>query len=320
MTPARTSAGSTTGVVEGVVVVVGQVGRDLALAVDELPGAGGSTDVRERREVLGGKGANQAVAVAQLGMSAAVVGVVGDDAAGEDVLAQARRDGLDVRAVVRREGASTALLVDVVAGGERRLLEDVSPEVLLTAADVEAASGLLRRAAAVLVQLQQPAEAVAAALRIAREAGRFVVVDGAAQDAGLREQVLSTAIVLRADAREAELLLGRQLDGPDDVLAAAHELVGRGPRLVVLEAGSAGNAAAWEGGGELVPLTDVDVADSTGGGDSFTAALAVALLRGEEVERAVRWATAAAGSTVQRFGGRPALSTDELDEQADRLG
>ncbi|MCI3919786.1 PfkB family carbohydrate kinase, partial [Paenibacillus sp. TRM 82003] len=224
MTPGRTSAGTTTGVVEGVVVVVGQVGRDLALAVDRVPGAGGSTHVRERREVLGGKGANQAVAAAQLGMPAALVGVVGDDAAGEEVLAQARRDGLDVRAVVRREGAATALLVDVVAGGERRLLEDVPPDVLLTAADVEAASGLLRRSAAVLVQLQQPAEAVAAALRIARGAGRFVVVDGAAQDTALREQVLSTATVLRADAQEAELFLGRSLDGPDDVLAAASEL------------------------------------------------------------------------------------------------
>ncbi|WP_432484891.1 PfkB family carbohydrate kinase [Kineococcus esterisolvens] len=316
MTPQRAA----TGIVEGVVVVVGQVARDLVLAVDGLPGAGGSATVRERQEVLGGKGANQAVAVAQLGMSAAVVGVVGDDPAGEAVLAQARRDGLDVRAVVRRAGATTALLVDVVAGGERRLLEAVPDEVLLTAADVQAASGLLRRSAAVLVQLQQPGTAVSAALTIARDAGRFVVVDGAAREEGLREQVLATATVLRADAREAELLLGRELDGPDAVLAGARELVGRGPRLVVLEAGPAGNAAAWEGGGELVPLTGVDVADPTGGGDSFTAALAVALLRGEDVERAVRWATAAAGSTVQRLGGRPALSVDELDEQADRLG
>ncbi|WP_432537549.1 PfkB family carbohydrate kinase [Kineococcus arenarius] len=316
MTPQR----ATTGIVEGVVVVVGQVARDLVLAVDGVPGAGASAAVRERRESLGGKGANQAVAVVQLGMSAAVVGVVGDNPAGEEVLSQARRDGLDVRAVARREGAATALLVDVVADGQRRLLEHVPAEVLLTGADVQAASSLLRRAAAVLVQLQQPAEAVSAALRIARDAGRFVVVDGAVQEPGLQEEVLSTATVLRADAQEAELLLGRGLDGSDAVLEAAHELVARGPRLVVLEAGSAGNAVAWQGGGELVPLTDVDVVDPTGGGDSFTAALAVALLRGEEVERAARWATAAAGSTVQRLGGRPALSPPELDEQADRLG
>ena len=299
--------------------VVGQVGRDLVLRVDAVPGAGGSTTVRERREVLGGKGANQAVAAAQLGTSAALVGVVGDDPAGEEVLAQARRDGVDVRCVVRREGTRTALLVDVVAGGERRLLEDVPDGVLLTAADVRAATGLLRRAAAVLVQLQQPAEAVSEALRIARGAGRFVVVDGASTEAAVREEVLAAATVLRADAHEAELFCGRALRGPDAVLAAARELVGRGPRLVVLEAGAAGNAVAWEGGGELVPLSAVDVVDPTGGGDSFTAALTVALLRGEEVERAARWATAAAGSTVRRLGGRPALSPEELEEQADLL-
>ncbi|WP_432491179.1 PfkB family carbohydrate kinase [Kineococcus gypseus] len=315
MTPER----ATTGIVEGVVAVVGQVGRDLVLAVDDVPGPGGSVEVRERREVLGGKGANQAVAAAQLGTSAALVGVVGDDPAGEQVLEQARRDGIDVRCVVRRPGATTALLVDVVSGGRRRLLEHVPQEVLLTVQDVEAATGLLRRAAAVLVQLQQPAGAVSAALRTARGAGRFVVVDGASQDPALREEVLACATVLRADAHEAELFLGRELHGPEEVLAAASELVARGPRLVVLEAGAAGNAAAWRGGGELVPLTDVDVVDPTGGGDSFTAALTVALLRGEEVERAVRWATAASGSTVRRAGGRPALSADELDEQADLL-
>ncbi|WP_255371881.1 carbohydrate kinase family protein [Cellulosimicrobium sp. CUA-896] len=92
------------------VVVLGQVARDLVLAIDTLPDGGGSTAVRERRELLGGKGANQALACLRLGLDAAVVGVVGDDDAGRDVLAQARADGLDTDGVVRRGGCATALL------------------------------------------------------------------------------------------------------------------------------------------------------------------------------------------------------------------
>ncbi|MCC5784738.1 carbohydrate kinase, partial [Kocuria sp. CCUG 69068] len=119
------------------VVVVGQVGRDLVLTVAELPAEGGSADVLERQELLGGKGANQAVACRQLGAEVALVGVVGTDSAGTEVLAQAAADGIDVGAVVRRAGAPTALLVDLVGPrGVRRLLEDVDAGMLLDAGDV----------------------------------------------------------------------------------------------------------------------------------------------------------------------------------------
>src|SRR3954447_25404664 len=106
------------------VVVVGQVGRDLVLRVDGLPDAGGAAPARERRELLGGKGANQAVALAQLGIPVALVGVVGDDRAGDEARAQAATEGVDVSGVVRRPGAATALLLDLVEeGGRRRLVE-----------------------------------------------------------------------------------------------------------------------------------------------------------------------------------------------------
>src|SRR3712207_831964 len=122
------------------VVVLGQVGRDLVLRTAALPGAGGSATVAERRELLGGKGANQAVALAQLGVPVALVGVVGDDSAGTEAVAQAAADGIDVSAVQRRRGAATALLVDLVEDGGVRLLEDVPDAVLLTPDDVAAAA------------------------------------------------------------------------------------------------------------------------------------------------------------------------------------
>jgi ribokinase len=110
------------------IVVVGQVARDLVLRIPGFPDAGTSASARERRELLGGKGANQAVALTQLGVPVALVGVVGDDAAGAAVRAQAAADGIDVSSVVRRPGAAIALLLDLVAdGGERRLVEHVPP-------------------------------------------------------------------------------------------------------------------------------------------------------------------------------------------------
>lgn len=303
-------------------VVVGQVARDLVLQVGRLPGPGAATDVEQRLEVLGGKGANQGVALAQLGASVALVGVVGDDEAGRGVLDQAAQDGLDVTGVTRRAGGTTALLVDVVeADGTRRLLEHVPGEVLLTADDVTAAGERVLAADTVVVQLQQPVPAALAALGLARGAGLRTVVDGAPEGgAADRQRVLGQADVVRADAHEAELLVGRELRSLDDTVRAAEDLLDTGPSVVALAAGDAGNVVAWRGGHEVLPLLDVPTVDPTGAGDAFVAGLALSLTLGLPPRHAGRRAAAAASLSVSRLGGRPALAPAAVDQQVSRYG
>ncbi|MEV4203115.1 PfkB family carbohydrate kinase [Micromonospora globbae] len=302
------------------VLVVGQVARDLVLLVDDVPEAGRSAPVRRRRELLGGKGANQAVAAAQLGARAGLLGVVGDDEVGEHLLAQARADGIDVAPVVRRRGVRSGLIVDLLdARGHWRYLEDLPPATLLTPADVAGAGAALRAARAVLVQLQQPADAALAAARTAREAGRTVVLDGAPPDPATADALLAAADVLRADARETALLVGEAPGDATAGLAAGRKLVRRGPTLVAVEVPGEGNAFVWPDGQLFLPLSDTPTVDSTGAGDAFVAALTVALLRGEPAEGAARYAVAAAGATVGHPGGRPALSPGALADQLDRI-
>lgn len=154
-------------------------------------------------------------------MRPALAGVVGDDDAGRDALGQALRDGIDVSAVVRREGARTGLIVDVVDGdGRWRYLEDVPPPVLLAEADVAAAGPLLRDTPWAAVQLQQPPEAVRAAVGLAR--GDRIVLDGAPSEDD-RGDLLAAAFAVRADAREAAMLAGAPIGSADeaDALTAA---------------------------------------------------------------------------------------------------
>jgi ribokinase len=297
------------------VTVVGQIARDLVLRVDHVPDAGMSAPVRERRETLGGKAANQAVGLAQLGADVALVGVVGDDPVGERMLAHAEADGIDIRPVIRRSGAPTGLIVDIVDANARwRYLEDLPEPMLLTAADIEADASFLAGARAVCVQLQQPPAAALAAVRIARAAGSLVVLDGAPAD--LVEDLLACADVLRADARETELLVGRPVADAAAALAAGRALLDRGPRLVALAAGAQGNVFVWTGGSAIVPLSDAPVVDTTGAGDAFTAALTLALLRGAEPGQAATAAAAAATATVGHAGGRPSLSRDQEVQRA----
>lgn len=301
------------------VVVVGQVGRDLVLTVAELPAEGGSADVLGRQELLGGKGANQAVACRQLGAEVALVGVVGTDSAGAEVLAQAAADGIDVGAVVRRAGAPTALLVDLVGPrGVRRLLEDVDARMLLDAGDVRASRDLLRSADAVLVQLQQPGPAVTVALEAAAQGGALVVADGAPADDDVRRRVLDHAHVVRADTNEAEALVGWAPSDVAETVRAARSLLEEGPRVVALAAAGEGDVVAWPGGHVVLPHLGRDPTDTTGGGDAFVAALTVALLRGEDPETAAWWAAAASAQVVGTEGGRPGLDQDRLRAVAAR--
>jgi ribokinase len=272
-----------------VAAVVGQLARDLVLTVDAVPDAGTAADAAERREQLGGKGANQAVALAQLGVRPRLVAVAGDDVIGDVLLDQARRDGIDVGSVIRRRNTLTGLIVELLEADARwRYVQHLPPPVLLTEDDVLGAREVIAGADAVLVQLQQPVAATLAAARIGHQAGRLVVLDGLVDD----PRLLAYADVIRADEQEAK--------GLDD------SVLDKGPSLLAV-AQSDANLFIWRGGRLRVPLTGEKVVDTTGGGDAFTAALTAALLRKLSYEEAAHLATAAAGSTVTHAGGRPAL-------------
>jgi ribokinase len=283
------------------VVVLGQAARDLVLTIDCLPPAGGSTTVQQRTEILGGKGANQAVALAQLGLPSVLVAVLGDDAAGEAAVQQALRDGIDVSSVARR--GRTALLVDVVErDGSRRLLEDVPDDALLRDDDVTAAAGLISAARTLSLQLQQPAAVLQRVVELARP-DALVVLDGAPDDPAAGGALLQRADVLRLDAQEAELVG----EGPVTTFDQARQLLDSGPRIVAVGLPGGGDLLVWRDGQVELPPGADPVVDPTGGGDSFVAGLVVALHSGAQPAQAGRAAAHAAASTVSRAGGRPDL-------------
>lgn len=133
------------------VVVIGQIGRDLVLRTDGPPSPSAATTILRRDELLGGKGANQAVGLAELGVPVALIGVIGDDLAGTMALRQLEADGINIEGVVRRD--TTALLIDIVGRPpERILLEHVPESSLVQPADLDRSASLLDAADTVSIQ------------------------------------------------------------------------------------------------------------------------------------------------------------------------
>jgi ribokinase len=257
-----------------------------------------------RIEELGGKGANHAVALTQLGVPVALLGVVGDDPTGAAMLARAQADGIDVSPVVHRAGARTGLVVNVVdAHGHWRYVEDLPEATLLTPDDVRRAPSTRY----VVVQLQQPS---AAALTAARRSTGLVVLEGAPD--GHQDELLAEADVLRADAKEARLLTGEELDSPGAAVHAATDLVRRHDLAMVAFGIEDGDVFVWPDGSRVFGHGDAKVVDTTGAGDAMSAALTSVLLRGGAPQEAAELAVAAAAATVEHPGGRPNLAPERL--------
>jgi len=293
------------------VVVVGKANVDYLARGPRLPGSGEGVNGDAFQEGCGGKGANQAVGVARLGASVALVARVGKDSRGETVLAALLAEGVDVRHVSRDPSSHTGVaLCHVDAQGHKQILSAVGANARLDAACVREAAPALGAARVVLTQLGVPYDAFAEAVRVGRVAGAKVVLDPA-PGLPLRDEMLAQLDLIRANALEAEALTGIAVCDRDSAREAARQLVRRGARAAAVQAGSEGDVLLWGDGECWLPRFEVRRVDVTGAGDAFASALAVCLAEGRGIEEAGRFASAAAALATTALGAQPSLPRRE---------
>lgn len=297
------------------IVVVGSLNQDIVLGLRRFPEVGETVTGASLRTFCGGKGANQAFAAARLGGRVAMVGQIGNDAAGDAQLQSLRAVDVNVEHVARIEQESTGTAVIAVEeGGENRIIVVPGANGSFSAAAFEASKPLLAEAGALLVQLEVPLATVARAIEIAHQGGACVVLDPApAQD--LSDALLSQVDYLAPNLSELAYLSGDLLTHDSDegqVVVAARKLCVRGVGTVIAKLGSRGVILVSAQDSQLVPGFPVNAIDSTGAGDCFLGAFAAALMRGESELDACRFATAAAAIAVTRAGAQ--ASIPDLDE------
>jgi ribokinase len=282
------------------VTVAGSLNADLIVTVDRLPGRGETVVGRSATTGPGGKGANQAAAAAGLAAGVAMVGRVGDDEAGRRQVAELAGRGVDVSGVRPTPGVPTGAATVAVEQGTGENLIVVAPGAngQVAPADVEVAA--VREAGVVLLQLEIPLPAVAAAVR----AAHGLVVLNPAPPQPLPTGLLDRVDVLVPNEWELAALAGADAPPEDtDALAALARRVTPGPVVVTL--GARGALVVEPGTApELVPAPTVAVVDTTGAGDCFCGALCVALDGGAALPDADRSAVAAAAESTTWAGAR----------------
>jgi ribokinase len=283
-------------------LVIGSLNTDLLVRVGALPGPGETVTGGVFEMAGGGKGANQAVAAARAGASVAMVGAVGTDEFGERLLEELAGEGVSVAGVARLPGVATGLAAIVVdERGENQIAVASGANHELGPDDVERAFGELdlSRARCALLSLEVGDEVLVEGAARAAAAGLALVVNPAPARP-LPPELVALRPIVTPNAGEAAALTGR-----DDPADAAVALVESGAAAVLVTAGAQGVCVARDGAPvERFEPPQVSVRDTTGAGDTFSGVFAAGLARGWEIERAARWATAAAALSVTKPGAR----------------
>jgi ribokinase len=302
------------------IVVAGSLNMDLSVGVGHIPAAGETILGGDLLQSPGGKGANQAYAAAKLTKTGQVVmlGAVGHDEFGREMLRNLTRVGCDVSHVQNVAGPSGVALIVVSEKGENAIVVAPGANMLFNPEIAEAAAGVLDGADALLLQLEIPLGTVRSLAQAARARGVRVILDPAPVPAsGVPHDILALADILTPNETEAAAVTGfsPKTITPDAANEMAEALSAKGCGAVLLKLGARGCLVREHGQNTFVPAPKVNAIDSTAAGDIFNGALAVALSEGLSLSSACWFASRAAALSVTRMGAQlSAPSREEVQE------
>lgn len=286
------------------IVVVGSINMDLVAQANHLPQPGETVIGSHYQYGPGGKGANQAVAAARLGAAVTLIGQVGADETGTQLLAGLEGDQINLSAIARTTSYRSGLaVVTVDPQGENTIVVIPGANQGIDQAYVQRASHSFAGADVVLLQLEIPMSGVIEAAKQGHQAGAKVMLNPSPMQS-LPLELLASVDVLVLNQLESQTMTGCL-----EPQAAAEALLKKGFETVVITVGAAG---AWVGHQEMasplhLPGVPVKAVDSTGAGDAFTGALAVAFAERQEISTAIQFANAAGAYAATILGAQPSL-------------
>lgn len=283
--------------------VVGSINMDMTVKAERIPLKGETLKGWDLKYVPGGKGANQAVAMAKLGAEVEMFGCVGDDAAGASLLKNLQDVGVETKCVKVVEGEPTGLAMITVGDNDNTIIVVAGTNDRVDIGYVNEVKDSLLECEIVLLQHEIPQETVEYVIALCADNGVKVVLNpGPARP--VKQELLEKVTYLTPNEHEAVILFGRDL--------SFEEMMKRYPEKLVITQGSRGVSTCLKSGEViLVPARKANVVDTTGAGDTLNGAFTMAVTEGRDISDALAFANTAAGLSTEKFGAQGGMPTYE---------
>ncbi|BAY85021.1 ribokinase [Calothrix parasitica NIES-267] len=290
------------------IIVFGSINMDLVATAPHLPTAGETLLGYDFFQAPGGKGANQAVAIAKLGIPIQMVGRVGKQGFSQELIDNLATNNVKTDNVFVDETVSSGVaIINVDDAGENQIVVIPGANGQVNQEDIGRLSQLLPGKKALLLQLEIPVPAVIAAAEAAQKAGVKVILDPAPAQKDLPEELYPLVDILTPNQVEAAQLVGFPVNDEDSAKKAAEILLEKGVKCAVVKLGAKGVYCSTGTKSFFTPAFSVKTVDTTAAGDAFNGGLAAALSQGLSLPQAIIWGSAAGALAATKSGAQFSL-------------
>lgn len=292
------------------ICVIGSLNMDLVVNVDTMPKPGQTIIGSNFKEVPGGKGANQAVAMARLNGNVSMIGKVGEDGFGQTLINSLKNDKVDTTYIQTSKGATGVALITVDKNAQNSIVVSPGANFEVKEDDIDNNIEAIKNSDIVVLQLETPLNTIKYALNKAKELNKYTILNPAPA-VKLDDEIIKNVDLLTPNETELEIISGVSIETEEDIQKAAQIMIEKGVKELIVTLGSKGSLYINKEKSMFKKAYKVEAVDTTAAGDSYTGALAVALSQDKGIEDAMDFASKVGALSVLKEGAQSSLPTLE---------